>query len=200
MGLNSPPTFRSNIFSYENSTAASKIVTFVSNPNIDLFTGNITTGTLYFGVYGYRETKYTITLNTQGPVALNDGQIVNTTFPLTRSMGYIFYSFAVEPNLRRFQIVAQLGVYTVFYFFVTNSTTNYPVNNGNPQYISTPQLVDGEWHSCLKIDYPYPGTYRMGMMPNPSNYATTVQYQPNAIGPCDFEPEANSKEAVRLVV
>ena len=39
---------------------------FMFNPNVDLYSGNFSKGVLFFGVYGYADTQYTITLFTQG--------------------------------------------------------------------------------------------------------------------------------------
>jgi hypothetical protein len=63
--IDSLPTFQNNTWRYENANGGNAVKYFY-NPNYNQITGKISIGRLYLGVYGYSNTKYTITLNTRG--------------------------------------------------------------------------------------------------------------------------------------
>eukprot|EP00029_Vermamoeba_vermiformis_P000025 TRINITY_DN1002_c0_g1_i1.p1 TRINITY_DN1002_c0_g1~~TRINITY_DN1002_c0_g1_i1.p1 ORF type:complete len:248 (+),score=28.24 TRINITY_DN1002_c0_g1_i1:20-763(+) len=177
--IGSVPTFQNNIWKYENVTGGS-VSKYIYNPNIDLNTGNYSNGILYVGIYGYTNTKYTITLNAQGPITLYDRQVLTPTFPIPDS--YVFYKFTVDNSLRAFQAVVQSSS-RILNFYVGNSTSLYPVYRGRYQYSSSNFNFQT---ACLTVNYPWPGTYRLGLSTY-TNMNYTIQFVQNGLGSCRIE-------------
>eukprot|EP00029_Vermamoeba_vermiformis_P000026 TRINITY_DN1002_c0_g2_i1.p1 TRINITY_DN1002_c0_g2~~TRINITY_DN1002_c0_g2_i1.p1 ORF type:complete len:310 (+),score=9.16 TRINITY_DN1002_c0_g2_i1:858-1787(+) len=178
--VGSAPTFQNNIWKYEN-VSGGNITKYVWNPNIDLNTGNYSTGLLYIGVYGYTATKYSFMVNAQGPIVLQDRQVSTPTFSIPNS--YVFYKFTVDNSLRSLQVVVQAPYPQILNFFVGNSTSLYPVYRGKYQYSSSNYVYQT---SCLQVDYPWPGNYRLGLSTSPK-YNYTIQFVENDMGTCKIE-------------
>jgi hypothetical protein len=179
INVDSYPTFQTNIWKYENVTGGS-VTKYIYNPNIDLRTGNYTNSILYVGIYGYSNTKYSIVLNAQGPITLYDRQALSPSFPIPNT--YLFYKFYIDSGLRSFQAVVTQN----YAFYMSNSTSFYPVYYNKYQYSSTSTYIPGSgYYTCLKLNYPYPGTYRLAVSVNPSNY--TIQFVQNGLGTCNIE-------------
>jgi hypothetical protein len=181
LNIDSRPTFQDNIWKYENTTKGN-VMQYIYNPNINLMTGNFTSGVFFMAVYGFSDTKYTITLNTQGPIMLYDRQILTPNFPVPDA--YIFYKFIVDPDVRQFQIYAQedAGSSSAFWIVARNATVGYPVVYNQRQYISSAYNTGSGWDSCLDVNYPYPGTYRLGLTVYELHY--TIQFVQNNVGRC----------------
>jgi hypothetical protein len=194
--IDSLPTFQNNTWRYENANGGNAVKYFY-NPNYNQITGKILIGRLYLGVYGYSNTRYTITLNNRGPIELYDRKAMLVDFPIPKDpTPFVFYSFNSDIGLRMAQIVSRTYTPQIpnsyNQMFLTNTTSFFP-NNYNCYNFAPYSCRDSilnpfdsfNYTSCFKLNYPWPGRYYITVRASYTNY--TIQLVKNGLGSCYLE-------------